>query len=67
MSPSARKAVGMAGLLLGLLAYIVLVVTLWDAIAGVHWALDLLYFVMAGIAWAFPARYLLGWMHRPSS
>jgi hypothetical protein len=47
--------------LLGFLAYIALVVTLADRVSGLHWAVQALYFVAAGVLWVLPAHYLMLW------
>ncbi|MCQ4161048.1 DUF2842 domain-containing protein [Roseomonas sp. GC11] len=48
----------------GLLAYLVLVLRLGDWVLTQHWALQVAYFVVAGIAWAFPIRALMYWAAR---
>lgn len=47
--------------LAGFLAYIVGAVTLADHLAGLHWALQALYFIAAGVLWALPAHFLVLW------
>lgn len=49
--------------LLGLLfvtAYTAVVITLPDILPQ-HWALQAVYFIIAGIAWVFPVRWLMLW------
>lgn len=41
--------------------YVMAVVALADHVLGRHWALEALYFAVAGIAWVFPARRLMLW------
>jgi hypothetical protein len=31
------------------------------------WFLKLLYFIVAGVAWAIPAHYLMRWMEKDAS
>ncbi|MCP5433462.1 MAG: DUF2842 domain-containing protein [Alphaproteobacteria bacterium] len=64
MFAAARKIGGLLVLLAGLLAYLVGAVSLHEALAIRFWPLDILYYALAGIAWAFPARYLVRWMTR---
>ncbi|NOG70697.1 DUF2842 domain-containing protein [Roseicella sp. DB1501] len=47
--------------LLGFVLYVGLAVTLADQLAGTHWVLQALYFVIAGTVWALPARWLMFW------
>ncbi|WP_369333118.1 DUF2842 domain-containing protein [Corynebacterium diphtheriae] len=32
-----------------------------DPVLGLHWAVQALYFVVAGLAWTWPARRLMVW------
>lgn len=45
----------------GFVAYILVVVALGDFLVTAHWALQLVYYVVAGIIWVFPARRLIIW------
>ena len=47
--------------LLSFVLYVGVVVVLADSVVGLHWALQLPYFLVAGIAWAFPAKWLIVW------
>ena len=47
--------------LLSFVAYIAIVVALADHVIVLHWALQVPYFLVAGIAWAFPAKWLIFW------
>jgi len=47
--------------LLGFFAYIVLVLRLADHVLGWHWAVQVPFFVLAGILWAWPAKWLMFW------
>lgn len=62
MKPGRRRAIALPALLLGLAAYAILVVTLADHVPQ-HWALEALYFSVAGILWVWPAARLVRWMH----
>ncbi|CAH2600371.1 protein of unknown function [Rhodovastum atsumiense] len=50
--------------ILGFGAYVVGVVSLADALAPMHPLAELLYFGVAGVAWALPGRWLLLWAAR---
>jgi hypothetical protein len=56
-----RAALALPIGLLGFLLYVMAVVALADHVLGLHWAAELAYFAVAGVAWAFPARWLLLW------
>lgn len=67
MPPRSRKLVALALLLPGLLAYVLAAIVVADALPQ-HWLVRLLYFIIAGIAWAAPARALIAWAEgRPKS
>ena len=50
--------------LTGFIAYVVVVVTLADSLAGLHWLVQALYFLAAGVLWTVPARWLMHWAGR---
>ena len=50
--------------LLGLALYVGAVVTLGDYMLNRHWALQALYYLVTGIAWAFPMASLMRWAAR---
>jgi hypothetical protein len=50
--------------LLGFLLYVGAVVALADHVLPLHWAAQMLYFVLAGVAWAWPAQWLVLWAAR---
>jgi uncharacterized membrane protein len=60
-----RKFLGMLALLGGLAVYILIAMLIGVRLAGSHWALELVFYVVAGIVWVFPVRYLMVWMQRP--
>ena len=45
----------------GLLAYVVGAVSLAGRVASLHWALQAVYFALAGVLWALPASWLMLW------
>ncbi|MFC0408748.1 DUF2842 domain-containing protein [Roseomonas elaeocarpi] len=50
--------------LLGLAVYVAAVVTLGDHLVNRHWALQAIYYLVTGIAWAFPVASLMRWAAR---
>jgi hypothetical protein len=50
--------------LTGFAAYIAAVVVLADRVATLHWAIQAVYFVVAGVLWAVPAHFLILWAGR---
>jgi membrane protein implicated in regulation of membrane protease activity len=62
-----RKPLGMLILLTGLFGYVVAAVVIGSEVIPGHWAVQLVYYVIAGTVWAFPLRPLLQWMNRPDN
>ena len=56
-----RIAIAVPVGLLGFALYIGIVVALADHVLAWHWLLQVPYFLVAGIVWAFPARWLMFW------
>jgi hypothetical protein len=54
--PPAAALMGIAFVI----AYVAAAVTLVDVLPG-HWAVQAVYFLVAGIAWVFPIRWLMLW------
>ena len=48
----------------GFLVYVGAVVALADPVLQLHWLVQLAYFLVAGIAWVWPARALMFWAAR---
>jgi hypothetical protein len=46
---------------IGFLAYIAIVVALADHVIPLHWLVELVYYVVAGLAWTWPAARLMRW------
>lgn len=63
MPPRTRKLVATLVLLPALGAYVAGAIVLADLLPS-HWLIDLAYFVVAGVGWAFPARLLLRWAEK---
>lgn len=47
--------------LVGFLLYVGAVLAVADHVLGWHWVVQALFFVVAGSAWVWPARWLLFW------
>ena len=62
MSPRFKKLLGLFVLLPGMAAYLMAAMVLADRVPD-HWLLRLIYFLVAGLAWAFPARWLMRWIN----
>lgn len=60
MPPRLRKLVATAFLVPALIAYALGAMVLADRVPG-HWLVQLLYFIVAGVSWAFPTMALLRW------
>jgi hypothetical protein len=50
--------------LAGFVAYVVAAVTLADSLSPMHWAVQLVFFLVAGTLWVIPARSLMLWAAR---
>ncbi len=50
--------------LAGFIAYIAIAIILADYVLPLHWTVQALYFIVTGIAWAWPARALMVWAAR---
>jgi hypothetical protein len=50
--------------LTGFVAYVAVAVVLADAVQRLHWAVQALYFLAAGVLWTLPARWLMIWAAR---
>ena len=50
--------------LVGFTAYVASAVVLADHVLDLHWTIQAVYFLLAGIAWAWPARALMFWAAR---
>lgn len=48
-----------------LLLYLVAVLRIADLVLGLHWALQVPFFMLAGFVWVFPIRALMIWAARP--
>lgn len=63
MSPRIKKIIGFAALLPLLIAYLIAAAALGERIPE-NQLLKVAYYLVAGIIWAFPAKYLFQWMNK---
>jgi Protein of unknown function (DUF2842) len=56
-----RTAIAVPLGLLGFLLYVGAAVALADHVLALHWSAQAAYFVVAGVAWAWPAQRLVYW------
>ncbi len=56
-----RKPIAVLGGCVFILVYIIAVITLPDHVGPIHWALQALYWAIAGSVWVFPIRWIMLW------
>ncbi|MBE9603472.1 DUF2842 domain-containing protein [Acetobacteraceae bacterium H6797] len=59
-----RTPVAVALGLAGFIAYVAFATALADHVIGRHWALEIGYFVLAGLLWVWPMIGLIRWAVR---
>lgn len=59
-----RIALATIAFLIGFTVYVVAAVTLADHLTGLHWSLQAVYFLIAGLLWTLPTRWLMFWAAR---
>jgi len=62
MSPRYKKLLGLFILLPGIFFYLLAAAALSERVPD-FWLIKLVYFIVAGIIWAFPVKYLIQWMN----
>jgi len=60
-----RTAIAALVFLIGFTTYVAVVVTLADHVFALNWSVQAAYFIVAGVAWAWPARALMFWAAQP--
>jgi hypothetical protein len=63
MSPRLRKLIGLFGILGFLAAYVLVVVTIGEHIPD-NWAVQLVFYGLAGTVWGIPLLPLISWMNQ---
>ena len=62
MKPTWRKPAGIGLILAIIVAWAVIVASAAPLIQDAHWAVQAIFYTVAGIAWIFPLKPLLKWM-----
>jgi uncharacterized protein DUF2842 len=62
LEPSWRQPFGILLILVWIAVWTVIAVSASVVIAGMHWAIHALYYLVAGIVWILPLKPLLRWM-----
>ncbi|MBB4658570.1 DUF2842 domain-containing protein [Parvularcula dongshanensis] len=66
MQPRQKKLIGVLLFLPALILYVGLVLWIADHLPS-HWAIYLVFYVVAGTAWAFPLKPVFRWMNSPAA
>lgn len=56
-----RKLIGGAGIVAGLVVYCAVAVWLATSVLPDHWAVALVFYPIAGLAWMYPAKKVIRW------
>jgi len=59
-----RIPLAILAFLVGFTAYVGAAVALADHVLRLHWTVQAVYFLVTGVAWAWPARALMFWAAR---
>lgn len=59
-----RIAIATIAGLVGMTVYIVAIMLMGDFIHSLHWAIQAIFFAVAGLVWVFPAKALMYWSVR---
>ncbi len=62
MTARTKKLLGLFILLPGIAVYLFAAAAISDFVPD-FWLAKLIYFIIAGVSWAFPAKYLISWMN----
>lgn len=60
--PTWRKPVGMIAILTLITGWVVLIASFSSEIGSLHWALQAVIYLVAGVIWIAPLKPLLRWM-----
>jgi hypothetical protein len=63
MSARVRKLIGLFGILGFLALYVVVAVSIGERLPN-HWAAQVAFYAVVGVAWGFPLFPLIKWMNR---
>ncbi len=59
-----RIPIAVLAFLIGFSVYVVAAVVLADRVAGLNWLIQAVYFLIAGVLWTIPTRWLMVWAAR---
>ncbi len=59
-----RIPIAVLAFLVGFTLYVIAAVTLADRLSGLNWAVQALYFLVVGLLWTLPTRWLMFWAAR---
>jgi hypothetical protein len=59
-----RAAIATLAGIAGLIAYTVVVLIIGDHVQTLHWAIQAVFFAVAGLVWVLPVRSLMYWAVR---
>jgi hypothetical protein len=62
MTPSLRRPLGVLGILVGIFAYALFAVWLFEPVATLHPLLQLPIWIVLGIGWVFPLKPVMVWI-----
>jgi hypothetical protein len=62
MTPSLRRPFGILGILVGIFAYVLFAVWLFEPVAQLHPLVQLPIWAFLGIAWIFPLKPVMTWI-----
>lgn len=61
-SPNLRNLIGIFGLIFGLAVYGILIAELSTHLGTMPFVVEVIFYIIAGLIWLWPARALLRWM-----
>ena len=61
--PRHKKLIVVLAFMPVILAYIIVVMAVSDHVPK-HWLVQLVFYIVAGMAWAFPLKPVMAWMNR---
>jgi len=68
LNQSLRKLIGTIALILFLIVYVFLAMSIGvSRLIPENHLIEAIYYLVAGIVWIFPIRYLIGWMQKPDA
>ncbi len=62
MTPSVRRPLGVIGLFVAILAYVLFVVWLFEPVARLHPLLQAPIWLVLGVAWVLPLKPVMRWI-----